>query len=51
MLLQVCLWCCCLNVLLSVIALARWGSGPNFISLVSVVIAGHEEGQGWMGMG
>lgn len=50
-LLQVCLWCCCLNVLLSVIALAQWGSGANFISLVSVVIAGHEGGQGWMGKG
>lgn len=49
MLLQVCSWCCCLSVLLSVIALARGGSGLNFISLVSVVIAGHKEGQGWMG--
>lgn len=39
MLLQVCLWCCCLNMLLVVIALAWWGSGANFISLVSVVIA------------
>lgn len=38
-LLQVCLWCCCLNMLLLVIALARWGSGANFISCVSAVIA------------
>lgn len=41
-LLQVCLWCCCSNVLLLVIALARWGSGANVINLVSVVIAVQE---------
>lgn len=38
-LLQVCLWGCCLNMLLLLIALAWWGSGANFIRLVSVVIA------------
>lgn len=38
-LLQVCLWGCCLNMLLPLIALAWWGSGANFIRLVSVIIA------------
>lgn len=37
--LQVCLWRCRLGTLLPVIALARWGSGANFISLVSAAIA------------
>lgn len=32
-------WCCGRTVLLLVIALSWWGSGANFISLVSVVIA------------
>ena len=38
-LLQVCLWHCCSDTLPLVIALARWGSGANCVSLVSVVIA------------
>lgn len=42
MLLQVCLWRCRLDTLLLVIALARWGSGANFISLVSAAIAFRE---------